>query len=290
MFFISFEDFLQFFDNIDFVHINLDAFCPKKTEFNFDSFTEYYYKQVTGAWKIGLNSGGSHNSGEKIFWTNPHYLLDLSESNLECKHFSVIMSLVQTDTLPIREKIGKCKGSREALGIAIYKIKNKEEIFINKSRIKTVRTSNLEFFENTGVYLYKRHISKRFDLSSGAYVVIPSCYKKDVNMKYLLRIFIEGEKDNFDLDLKIVNSTKSQTDIDRDYLRKYLPLEENTFFEIKHDTNDFKQVQTKTIKNISNQKTTKNKKNILEEAYEKNQEIAKRFNSDNDGSQACFVM
>lgn len=194
-FFMCLEDFVKNFDNLDFVHTNFGIY----------GFSDCIYKHFFGEWKQGINSGGSINAGKQSFFSNPKYCIDLSS---QTESQQVMFSLMQTDSLRVREKIGKLKGSREALGIQIYRLKN--DLNLNES--------NLEFVANSGVYIFKREINKMFELNPAVYLVIPSCFKKDVSMKYLLRIFtrqeikieqLNGKYQNVGIKLNL-NSQKSQ--------------------------------------------------------------------------------
>lgn len=56
LFYISLEDFVKVFDNIDFVHVNLNAFYDP----NSSGYTQYKWqcKDYHGEWRPGVNSGG----------------------------------------------------------------------------------------------------------------------------------------------------------------------------------------------------------------------------------------
>ncbi|RNA25140.1 calpain-2 catalytic subunit-like [Brachionus plicatilis] len=170
-FYISFEDFLKYFNNLDFVHINPFINDPE--------CKEWHCEQFKGEWKAGLSAGGSFNSGKESFFSNPKYLINCDQSD------SVVISLMQTDTLRIRERNGKLKGSREALGFHIYTLLNNDPVLTD---------SNLKFYSNSGEYVYKRELNRKFDLTPGRYVLVPTCFKKNANMKYLLRIFSKSNE------------------------------------------------------------------------------------------------
>ena len=170
-FYISFQDFLKFFHNLDFVHCNpfiTDLECK-----------EWHCEQFNGEWKAGLSSGGSFNSGKESFFSNPKFLITCEQND------SVVISLMQTDTLRVREKIGKLKGSREALGFHIFTLLNNDTVLTD---------SNFKFFANSGEYVYKRELNRKFDLPSGKYLLVPSCFKKNVTMKYFLRVFSKSKE------------------------------------------------------------------------------------------------
>jgi len=59
-------------------------------------------------------------------------------------------------------------------------------------QMKTRRFSHKELTKifNDSNYVGQRELSKRFDLEQGSYVLIPSLYEKDVNMKFFIRVYI----------------------------------------------------------------------------------------------------
>ncbi len=53
-FYVSFEEFLKYFDTLDIVHVNLNAmYNPSKNNSNI----KWNVKQWNGEWKAGKNSG-----------------------------------------------------------------------------------------------------------------------------------------------------------------------------------------------------------------------------------------
>ena len=61
-FFISYEDFLKQFDDVDFVHVDLNAFYSTDSDYN-NTF-KWINKTFVGSWVKGKNAGGTytHNS------------------------------------------------------------------------------------------------------------------------------------------------------------------------------------------------------------------------------------
>ena len=96
---------------------------------------------------------------------------------------------MQTET--VKRKLLKQK-KEEALGFSVFKIKDESIVKKNISENKKIKESQLESIASFGTYLYSRQVCRRFDLPPGEYVVIPSTFDKDVDMKFLMRIFTEG--------------------------------------------------------------------------------------------------
>ena len=58
-FFISFSDFIKYFDDIDFVHVNMNAFFSTSNDYGF--LTKWIMNEFYGAWVPNQNSGGIKN-------------------------------------------------------------------------------------------------------------------------------------------------------------------------------------------------------------------------------------
>jgi hypothetical protein len=52
-----------------------------------------------------------------------------------------------------------------------------------------------EVYSNAS-YITQREVTGRCDLQPGNYVIIPSTFDKDIAMKFVLRVFIEGQAEN----------------------------------------------------------------------------------------------
>lgn len=59
-----------------------------------------------------------------------------------------------------------------------------------------IDSSNLQRIASSGAYLNKREVTKRFNLNPGEYVIIPSTFEEDAEIKFLLRIFSEKPLNN----------------------------------------------------------------------------------------------
>ncbi len=217
IFFISFEDFVKFFDQLDFVHVNLNAFHRDPTNNIIKSSVKWHCEQFNGAWVPGVNSGGCVNYGMDSFFKNPQYIFKLQLKNNQDEFVSIIVSLMQTETLRLREKTGNFMGSREALGIHVYAL-TEESNNSGGELTKKLNSSQMKYCDDNGIYMYQREISKRFDLKPGSYVIIPSCFKKDVAMKFLLRVFIEGEEER---ELTFYDVNKNDLAANDEMIEKY---------------------------------------------------------------------
>ena len=63
----------------------------------------------------------------------------------------------------------------------------------------------------SGAYLNQREVTKRVELTPGTYVIIPSLYKKNKRMKFILRVYVEGSAVN----KKEINDSQDVVNIEK---------------------------------------------------------------------------
>jgi len=96
---------------------------------------------------------------------------------------------MQTETVRKRvENNGKYESSFEDLSFRIYSVKNNAELTQDFKYDPKMLTE----YDKLPFYLASREVTKRFSLKPGKYVIIPSMFEKNVNMKFLLRVFYES--------------------------------------------------------------------------------------------------
>ena len=187
---ISFEDFYAHFEQLDFVHVNIDAYSSHKNQYLPKKLScesiKWECKHIYGEFEMGLNAGGCGKHNRHDFWINPQYRINLvrkySDRNLVC----LIISLMQTEQVQRRVEFNNnFADSNVPIAFGLFKIKDD---FHNKSR-KFSQNELIKVFNDSN-YVGHREISKRFDLEPGSYVLIPSIFEKDVAMKYFVRVFI----------------------------------------------------------------------------------------------------
>ena len=102
-FWIGFQDFLKYFDTIDFCHINSEV--DKEVVFN-------------GRWEVGLNAGGVQKGDFKNFAKNPQCFIELRSPNSEDPErlCNAVISLMQR-----RRPASKVKGVNK-VGFRIYRV------------------------------------------------------------------------------------------------------------------------------------------------------------------------
>lgn len=99
------------------------------------------------------------------------------------------------------------KRHNEALAVNVFKIQDK----IPQPNNGKYDPDNLVEMGSSCTYLFRREISKRFDLLPGKYVIVPSTFKKDIDLNFFLRIFVESEElSSEELVLMSLNQNKAQ--------------------------------------------------------------------------------
>jgi len=109
-FWIGFQDFLKYFDTIDFCHINTDV--DREVVFN-------------GRWEVGLNAGGVQKGDWTNYARNPQCFIKLRSPNREDPEglCSAVISLMQR-----RQPSSKVKGVNK-VGFRVYQVdKDAEEL------------------------------------------------------------------------------------------------------------------------------------------------------------------
>lgn len=223
-FLIAYADFASQFDEIDFVHVDFNAFYDQTNPTSAPS--KWTSQIIFGAWVVGKNAGGCGNDDYRNYWLNPQYCFTLPTTNDGGK-VSLIAALLQCDQVKnrLRNK-GNFVESNIPQAFTIYKVihsyffnsfiqeqilrlkyPKKDRIysfmfFINKIKIKPeafnshekkYSESDLTEMGTTGVYVAKKEVSKRFELDPGNYIIIPSLFDKGAESNFVIRLFFESD-------------------------------------------------------------------------------------------------
>ena len=186
-FIISFDDLLAFYDTMDIVHIELNAMYNPSGSNSFN--LKWASKQFAGEWISGKNAGGCGNGDFKSYWLNPQYAITFPQVKNN-NDLSVVISLIQTESVRLRSE---GKAPFEPICFRIYSIKNDAHGKPVPTNGSPIDFSLLEEAGKMPIYLATREISKRFTLKPGNYVIIPSTFDKNKNMKFVLRVYYESE-------------------------------------------------------------------------------------------------
>ncbi|RNA08710.1 calpain-A [Brachionus plicatilis] len=192
-FWMSFEDFFNYFDSIQFCHLTPESFsdqilndCPNE---------RISWKMVSyhGEWSVGERSaGGSGNGGDCRFWNNPQFLVKLVDVDQEDNDnmATCVVALMQKYT---REKRTQMRGepAEEFIQFRLYRVFNDSDAENSLRHGHKLDATQMERVGNSGDYINKREVTKRFKLRPGYYAIIPSLYDVNVEGQFLLRIFTE---------------------------------------------------------------------------------------------------
>lgn len=237
-FLIMLSEFINEFDGLDVVHIDMNTFSVDANEMGVKY--DWIKKQMNGQWISGLNAGGCGNERYEDFWKNPQHLITLKLQNNQDNLVSAIFSLIHKDQIKRRlERDGSYEQSNEPMNCSIYR--KKDGVGSKKKYIY----SDLEEIFSHYFYLSQREVSVKLDLEPGEYVVIPSLFTKDAEGSYILRVFLEGalSKDvsikSCDLDRKkknkdhVTNQENGEIDLCYDENEEYEDEYEDNYEEVE---------------------------------------------------------
>lgn len=143
-------------------------------------------------WIKNFSAGGSGNNGDKRFWQNPQFLLKLVDADLNYEEnlATVIISLMQKFTKQKRRDYNG-EPAEEFIQFRLYKVRCELDAeYCAKNSVK-LSEYQLERIDNSGGYINKREITKRFRVEPGFYVIVPSLFDYNATGQFLLRIFTE---------------------------------------------------------------------------------------------------
>ncbi|XP_069624541.1 calpain-8-like isoform X1 [Ranitomeya imitator] len=170
-FWMAFPDFLKEYERVEICNINLSEVCCGG---NF----KWCLAEFNGSWKVGSTAGG--NDDLDTFCINPQYRITLEAPDGDTsKKCPIVVSLTQKD----RRKIKYECAAFLFLGIYIFKVKASDEIPLGK-----------EFFDDNDYVAFSefesmREISRKYELLSGDYVIVPATYRTSDVADFYLRIF-----------------------------------------------------------------------------------------------------
>ena len=129
------------------------------------------------------NAGGCGNDDPASFWLNPQFDVALKLPNKVDNKVYMIVSLMQLDYT----------GKENSINFHIFKVK---EGAIKDSSNKFSKKDLTKIYCNE-YYTNGREVTARLNLDPGDYVIIPSTFEPNMEMKYLIRVFLEGRVENF---------------------------------------------------------------------------------------------
>lgn len=193
-FWLSFDDFYSNFQNLQICSLSPDAFSDELEGKHPNLNLKWSMVSYDGDWKIGSSAGGCGQTDKNLFWTNPQFLITLTDVDpFDNENMAtLIVSLMQKYT---REKRLETYGEQaeEFIQFRLYRVRNKEDAANAKKTGQKLYATQLEPAGTSGPYTNLRDVTKRFRLPVGDYVIIPSCYDINVEGDFLLRLFSEQD-------------------------------------------------------------------------------------------------
>ncbi|XP_048254079.1 calpain-9-like isoform X2 [Haliotis rufescens] len=185
-FWISIEDFLANFDEIQLCHLQPDALTDEVAiDENKNHWNVTLYHD---SWIRGVTAGGCGNPpNQNLYWKNPQFFVTLREfdDRLTDNDCTLIVSLME------KEKGGDV--SKTAIGFDVYRLNLPD--FRPLDGQKAPRNTLL-LTKRSGSFQYYREVCRRFELPPGTYVIIPSTFEPHEERNFLLRLFTEKKAES----------------------------------------------------------------------------------------------
>jgi uncharacterized protein (DUF779 family) len=189
---MRFDDFYHLFDSVQFVHLTPDAFSSEILKENKSEGLAWQLIAYHGEWVPNKSAGGCGNGNDPRYWQNPQFLVKIDKVDLgENENMAtLIISLMQKYTREKRTlKYGQ--SAEEFIHFRLYRINREEDAQRAIAFGEKLNAYQLERVGNSGSYINKRDITKRFRVYPGTYLIIPSTFDYNVSGEFLLRIFTE---------------------------------------------------------------------------------------------------
>ncbi|CAF0795249.1 unnamed protein product [Adineta ricciae] len=205
-FWMLYSDWLKNFEQIQICNLSPDSFEGQLSAQQGKRIA-WHRTQFDGAWIKGQTAGGCGQPRIESFFTNPQYLVNVTETDIEggdglC---TIICACLQKYTRQKRQQT-RVQQAEEYINLRLYRIKDS----VNVSQVEQgckFYPKDLERQGDTGSYINKREVTGRFRVKPGNYILIPSTYESDREGEFLVRIFTEGGSAGKSL-------TEEQPDID----------------------------------------------------------------------------
>jgi calpain len=186
-FWMTFRDFLQYFDRVEICHLCPDSLGLDDRGLNTQKRKNWKITTFEGEWTRGISAGGCRNYLES-FWMNPQYIISLAEPDEGDQEglCTVIIALMQ-----------KYRRSRKnidvgclQIGFGIYKMSERD---------LQQKPQKINFFKYNATiarsppFVNMREVSCRFRFPPGHYMIVPSSFMPNEEAEFLIRIFSESK-------------------------------------------------------------------------------------------------
>lgn len=281
-FWMTFDDFYANFDLIQFCHLTPDSLSEEVLKSYRNKNISWSMASYHGEWASGFTAGGSGNMNDQRYWTNPQYLIRLVDVDLDDNEnlATIIIALMQKNT---RENRAKKSGmlAEEFIQFRLFRVNNEQVALEAKQKNLKLTQQHLERVGNSGDYVNKREVTRRFRVEPGYYVIIPSTYDANVDGSFLLRIFTEKMINNRQLlqnnqvnestrsralqsNRILINSNSNRDANVRTWISSMAMMPSTSRFDDNDNDNDARKVNFTSLATSSPSTTATNDNNLLE--------------------------
>lgn len=181
-FWISFRDFLRFFERIEICNLSPESLSEEESESTKGIWNMSVFE---GEWVAETSAGGCRNFLE-TFHRNPQYIMTLEitddDDDGKC---TVVVALMQKNRRSRRSQ----GVDFLTIGFAIYKLTD-EQLIQKPETIDFFRTNAST--ARSPAFVNLREVSCRFKLAPGHYLIVPSTFDPNEEGEFLIRIFSEN--------------------------------------------------------------------------------------------------
>ncbi|XP_060600519.1 calpain-B-like isoform X3 [Ruditapes philippinarum] len=181
-FWISLDDFIDNFDEVQLCHLQPDALAQElAADTNKKNWSVTLYHD---AWIKGVTAGGCGNRPyEKLYWKNPQFQVHLKDidSTDNREKCTMIVSLMEKENRNM---------NKYAIGFDVYEVRNSRRRPLDDEALPQ---SALIHKRGSGKYQFYREVTLRFEFPPGYYVIIPSTFHPHEEAEFMLRIYTEKE-------------------------------------------------------------------------------------------------
>ncbi|KAK7111530.1 calpain-1 catalytic subunit-like [Littorina saxatilis] len=183
-FWMSLEDVIKNFDELELCHLSVDAVSPDLFEYGGER-KHWTFEDFTGRWLRGVSAGGPMSSfTSRLFWTNPQYRVKLENTNK--KKTSVVVSLMEVMDRAVRT------ADDVRISFVIFKLKpgREPEGPLNADNYYEYTPQLVETQGGRHGWPY-RELAVHYNLDPGTYVIVPNTSQSNMEAEFYLRVFSE---------------------------------------------------------------------------------------------------
>ncbi|TRY86939.1 hypothetical protein DNTS_002869 [Danionella cerebrum] len=178
-FWMSMNDFLKLFDNMD-ICCSCPDFLEGKTS------CDWISKSHHGSWVTGSTAGGCMNHPD-TFCTNPQFWLRIDEMEKACEEGrnNVLVSLIQKP-----DKRNRRLAAHHGIGFFVFVVPPEMR---SEGKFDSSFFNSRKPVETSGNFQDARQVMRFFRLEPGEYLIVPSTYYPNENAEFILSILCKHE-------------------------------------------------------------------------------------------------